>query len=156
MMWPSKEEWEGGRAPLIDPATVRRRTVYLPIIRNEMPSVLRLFDFADSATSSGKRNRSTTAPQALYMMNSDFLREQSLAFAKFLVANGGFDSDSERIERAYMMALARKPDAEELRFGLTYIANYPGDGAEDSNPRLEAWQSLAQMLMVSNEFHFIQ
>ena len=155
-LWPSKEEWEGGRAPLIDPATVRRRTVYLPIIRNEMPSVLRLFDFADSATSSGKRNRSTTAPQALYMMNSDFLREQSLAFAKFLVANGGFDSDSERIERAYMMALARKPDAEELRFGLTYIANYPGDGAEDSNPRLEAWQSLAQMLMVSNEFHFIQ
>ena len=155
-LWPSKEEWEGGRPPLIDPATVWRRTVYLPIIRNEMPSVLRLFDFADSATSSGKRNRSTTAPQALYMMNSDFLREQSLSFAKFLVTNGGFDSDSQRIERAHMMALARKPDAEELRFGLAYIANYPSDGAEDSSPRLAAWQSLAQMLMVSNEFHFIQ
>ncbi len=155
-LWPSRGEWEGGRPPLINPTTVRRRTVYLPIIRNEMPSVLRLFDFADSATSSGKRNRSTTAPQALYMMNSDFLREQSFSFAKFLVTKGGFDSDSQRIERVYLMALARKPDAEELRFGLRYIANYPSDWAEDSNPRLEAWQSLAQMLMVSNEFHFIQ
>ena len=155
-LWPGKEEWEGGRPPLINPTTVRRRTVYLPIIRNEMPSVLRLFDFADSATSSGRRNRSTTAPQALYMMNSDFLREQSLSFAKFLVANGGFDSDSQRIERVYLMALARTPDADELRFGLSYIANYPSDGAEDSNLRLDAWQSLAQMLIVSNEFHFIQ
>ena len=155
-LWSGEEEWEGGRPPLINPTTVRRRTVYLPIIRNEMPSVLRLFDFADSATSSGKRNRSTTAPQALYMMNSDFLREQSLSFAKLLVANGGFDSDSQRIERAYLIALARRPDAEELRFGLSYIANYPSDGAKDSSPRLEAWQSLAQMLTVSNEFHFIQ
>ena len=90
------------------------------------------------------------------MMNSDFLRERFLSFAKFLVANGGFDSDSQRIERVYLMALARRPDAEELGFGLSYIANYPSGGAEDSNPRLEAWQSLAQMLMVSNEFHFIQ
>lgn len=155
-LWPSRDEWEGGRPPLIEPTTVRRRTVYLPIIRNEMPSVLRLFDFADSATSSGKRNRSTTAPQALYMMNSDFLQEQSLSFAKFLVANGGFDSDPQRIEQAYLMALTRKPDAEELRFGLTYIANYPSDGAEDANPRLEAWQSLAQTLMISNEFHLLQ
>ena len=66
-LWPDRDEWGGGRPPLIKPEEVRRRTVYLPIIRNKMPSVLRLFDFADSATSSGRRNRRQhRAPGSLY------------------------------------------------------------------------------------------
>jgi hypothetical protein len=155
-LWPIRDEWGGGRPPLIKPEEVRRRTVYLPIIRNQMPSVLRLFDFADSATSSGRRNRSNTAPQALFMMNSGFLRERSLSFAKFLLADGRYDSDSQRIERAYWISLTRKPEPDELEFGLSYIANYPSNEAADSNPRLDAWQSFARMLMVSNEFHYVQ
>ena len=156
-LWPSRDKWRGGRRPPpIKPEEARRRTVYLPIVRNKMPSVLRLFDFADSATSSGKRNQSNTAPQALFMMNSGFLHERSLSFAKFLLANGGYDNDSQRIERAYGIALTRKPEPDELKFGLSYIAYYPGNGAADSNPRLDAWQSFARMLMVSNEFHYVQ
>ena len=155
-LWPDRDEWGGGRPPLIKPEEVRRRTVYLPIIRNKMPSVLRLFDFADSATSSGRRNRSNTAPQALFMMNSGFLRERSGSFAKFLLADGRYDDDSRRIERAYRISLTRKPEPDELDFGLTYIANYPGNEAEDSKPRHDAWRSFARMLMVSNEFHYVQ
>ena len=155
-LWPEREKWEGGRPPPIKPEQVRRRTVYLPIIRNKMPSVLRLFDFADSATSSGKRSRSNTAPQALFMMNSDFLYERSLSFAKFLSTSRGYESDSLRIERAYLSALTRRPETEELKFGLNYLADYPSSGPDDSNPGLDAWQSLARMLMVSNEFHFVR
>ncbi len=54
-----------------------RRSVYVPVFRNAIPELFEAFDFADPSTVTGRRNVSTVAPQALFLMNHPFVAEQS-------------------------------------------------------------------------------
>jgi hypothetical protein len=146
---------EGGRRGSVDEAKDRRRSVYLPLLRNQLPRMMDLFDFVDSATSTGKRPESNVAPQALFAMNSDFVRERARSFAKHLLSDGSPD-DAARIQRAYRMALTRDPAAGELQENLNYLTGYPRAGAEPADSWLEAWQSLCHVLLASNEFHYVE
>ena len=134
-------------------ANSRRRTVYLPITRGGIPAMLRSFDFVDASTSTGKRNRTNVAPQALYMMNSPFVLERSRAFARHLLADGSRD-DPARIDRAYRLAWGRTPESSKIVKALGYIEEYPVR-AESTNPRLDAWAGFCRLLMSSNEFHYV-
>ena len=135
-------------------ADYRRRTIYLPLHRHKLPSLLTLFDFGDASQSSGQRFQSDIAPQALYLLNSQFVHEQSHALAAYLLA--GEDRDgSNRVEQAYLMALTREPTLEELRSGLDFIKDHPAKQPNDSGQSLAAWQSFCKMLMISNEFHYV-
>src|SRR5262249_40088149 len=51
-----------------------RRTVYLPVIRNDLPALFQLFDFGDSLSVNGRRSSTNVAPQALFMLNSPLVR----------------------------------------------------------------------------------
>src|SRR5262249_59681025 len=52
------------------PVRSLRRTVYLPVIRNDLPALFQLFDFGDALSVNGRRSATNVAPQALFMMNS--------------------------------------------------------------------------------------
>jgi hypothetical protein len=52
-------------------ATVR--SVYLPYFRNALPELIAAFDPADPSTTTGRRDASTVAPQALFMLNHPFV-----------------------------------------------------------------------------------
>jgi hypothetical protein len=71
------------------------------------------FDQPDAMSSCAFRPVSTHALQALSLMNSDFMTEQSAAFAKRIQAEASKDSDAE-VQRAYWLALGRAPRATEL------------------------------------------
>jgi hypothetical protein len=144
-----------GKKLIVDPDQVRRRTVYLPLIRNKMPNVLKLFDFVDSTTCTGKRNETNIAPQALYMMNSKFVHERAESFAQFLLADKTLE-DKSRIERAYWKALTRKPTSTEVREMFDYIGDYPKNPTAVAEDKQEAWQSFCRILMASNEFNILQ
>src|SRR5690606_36039754 len=47
----------------------RRRSVYLPMVRNDLPEMLRLFDIADPELVTGRRPVTNVPAQALYLMN---------------------------------------------------------------------------------------
>ena len=130
-----------------------RRTIYLPLHRHKLPSLLTLFDFGDAAQSSGKRAQSDIAPQALYLMNSGFVHSRSRALAEHLFADDDHDDDA-RVERAYLIALTRKPTPRELKSALYFIEKHPAK-PNDSGPRAAAWRSFCKMLMISNEFHYV-
>ena len=66
-------------------ANDRRRSVYLPVFRNALPEIFEVFDFADPSMVTGRRNVSTVAPQALFLMNHPFVIEQSRAAARRLL-----------------------------------------------------------------------
>ena len=63
------------------PPFSHRRTVYGFIDRQNLPGVLRTFDFASPDATVGMRHATTTPPQALFLMNSPFVVEQARAFA---------------------------------------------------------------------------
>ena len=54
-----------------------RRSVYLPVFRNSLPDLFEVFDFADPSMVVGRRNVSTVAPQALFLLNHPFVLDQA-------------------------------------------------------------------------------
>ncbi len=137
----------------LDPEKTPRRMVYLPLRRANLPPLLNMFDFGDATTSMGKRNATNVAPQALFMMNSNFIAERSKKLASTLLASRSLD-DSRRIQKAYLRILNRRANPEEVREGITYVTGFekrfPGDAAH-----LKGWQSYCRTLMASNEFLFV-
>src|SRR5207249_37440 len=66
-----------------------RRSVYTPVFRNRMLELFEVFDFADPNVCMGKRNVSTVAPQALYLMNSPFVMDLAKGTAKRILSLPG-------------------------------------------------------------------
>jgi hypothetical protein len=131
-----------------------RRSVYAPVFRNALPDLFEVFDFADPSMVVGRRNVSTVAPQALFLMNHPFLLEQSRHAARRLLA-GPYRDDTTRIDRAYRLALGRKPGAAERRIALKFLAQSEdaGDGATASPE--DAWALLFQTLFASIDFRYV-
>ncbi len=137
----------------LHPDDTQRRTVYLPIYRNKMPTLLTLFDFADPSASIADRAKTNIAPQGLYFMNSDFVHERARALAGHVLQVDA-PRDSDRVEKAYWIALTRKPKPQEVDEALDYIAEYPVPD-DKSDPRLERWQSFCRLLLGSNEYSYV-
>ena len=136
----------------IDPTTSPRRMVYLPLRRANLPTLLNLFDFGDAVTSLGKRPVTNVAPQALFMMNSEFVSERAANLARQLLEEEEW-SDAERLERAHLRVLTRKPDPIEVDQGLSYVGGFRSQ-FENSAPQ-EAWQSYCRILLASNDFIYV-
>jgi hypothetical protein len=141
-----------GRPPL-DLDELKRRTLYIPVRRGSIPVLLTTFDYGDATTAGDGRSRTNVAPQTLFMINSRFVVERSKEFAKRLLDDAAL-SDKERIERAYLMALTRRPEADEIDSALTYIGNLEKQLGK-SDAHLIAWQSLCHVLMATNEFLYL-
>ncbi|MFN0088474.1 MAG: PSD1 and planctomycete cytochrome C domain-containing protein [Blastocatellia bacterium] len=136
----------------LNPEKLKRRTVYLPVRRANLPTLLNLFDFGDATTMGGKRQLTNVATQALFWLNSDFLTDHSASVAKSLLVEES--SDAVRVEKAYLRILNRFPEAGDASAALKYIEGYrlkfPGENAVQA-----AWQSLCRVLMSSNDFIYV-
>jgi hypothetical protein len=126
-------------------ASSNRRSVYLPAFRNALPEMLEVFDAADPSTVTGNRNSGTVAPQALYMMNSPFVLDQSRHAATRLLGEKHAD-DEARITRAYRLALGRGPTDGERAIAKRYLK---GKNEKD------AWTALFHALFASAEFRYV-
>ena len=146
----------------------RNRSVYLPMLRGLVPRPLQVFDFAEQGMVTGSRNRTTVAPQALYLLNDPFVRRASLDMADRLLAHGEWD-DTQRINWAYRLTLARTATAPEIDRALHYLTDYESEAAglqaatpsekdsiQPANPRAAAWASFCQALFGSAEFRYLQ
>ncbi|HEX3148889.1 MAG TPA: DUF1549 and DUF1553 domain-containing protein [Gemmataceae bacterium] len=106
-----------------DPADHVRRSVYLFARRNKRDPFLEAFDLPDSNLSCPKRERSTTAPQALAMLNANEAAEAAKALAERLQREGS--SDGERVERAYRLVLGRSPSTAERERAMEFLRGSP-------------------------------
>jgi hypothetical protein len=139
----------------------RKRSVYLPIVRGNLPEMLKLFDFPEPSIISGSRDVTTVATQALFMMNSDFMMTQSDALAGRVLGESEMDDDT-RIELAYRLTLGRSPSDEETKTALTFVEETTasldaGQSKKDNNDaKAKAWAGLAQALFGSAEFRYVE
>ena len=135
-----------------------KRSVYLPIVRGLVPEVLKVFDFPEPSMIYGSRDVTTVATQALYMMNSEFVTGNAEAFAQRLLDDDG-QTDADRIDRAWQIALARLPSEAEQNDALAFVSQ-TSESFEDSEPksvrRKKAWTSLAQSLFAAAEFRYVE
>jgi hypothetical protein len=136
----------------------KRRSIYLPVVRNALPDVLTLFDAADPNSVTAARNDTTVPPQALFLMNHPFVREQAKEFAQALFAENKLN-DAARLREAYRRALSRPPSDDEVSRALSFLTEYQSRarslGRSEADARTSAWQDVCQMLLCCNEFLYI-
>ncbi len=121
------------------------RSVYLPIIRDQLPEALTLFDFPDPSLIIGERASTTIPGQSLFLMNNTFVIRQADGMAETLLSGEG--SDEELIERAYLLCYSRPPNDTEINSALKFLEDY---GQKHS--RRVTWTALCQALFASAEF----
>jgi len=99
------------------------RSVYLPLVRGVTPHALEAFDPVDQTLVSGTRDTTTVPGQALYLLNSSFVRKQSLLLAERLLK----DKDATEVSRvttAYRSTLGRAPTEKEVERARAFLGEY--------------------------------
>ena len=150
-----------------DPLEYNRRGIYILLRRNFAFPMFEAFDRPDNAVSCPKRDVTTVAPQALWILNNRTAFEQAVEFAARLVREEG-DNPPLWIERGWNLALARPPTAIEKRQALQLMNSLaqrkvrPEDWTEIPDaltkvplPRTAALVKLCLTMFNLNEFAFI-
>lgn len=109
----------GGRPETIFGSGNVRRTLYALIDRENLPAVMRTFDFANPDLSIPQRAETTVPQQALFGLNHPFVVQQAKAVAKS--SSRASTSEAGRIEFIYRHLFQRSPSAEELRAALAFV-----------------------------------
>ena len=133
---------------LTNSASIRRRAVYSFIDRQDLPNLLRVFDFPNPDQHSAQRSHTMVPQQALFLMNSPVVLQRVERF----VAGVDFQSVSpeNRIEFLYQKFFQRSPTPDELRIGTTFVSS-----AETSGTMARKyWQQYVQLLLMTNEFNY--
>ena len=103
------------------PEEAARRSIYVFVKRSVPLPLLEAFDAADTGQTCARRNVTTIAPQALTLLNGEFVQEEARWFAERLRKEAG-DEPTREVERAYRLALARPPTASEMETAQGFLA----------------------------------
>jgi hypothetical protein len=146
------------------PEEQRRRSIYMMTKRSLLLPLMTTFDFADTTQPCTQRNVSTVAPQALALLNNDFVHGQSTALAERVLADVG-DDEAAQVERAWWLALSRAPTGRERSAALEHLqaqqrhlagrAGADGQALSPDTARRLALASLCHVLVNTNEFIYV-
>jgi hypothetical protein len=156
--FPPIEKWDFSQhRPFIGNDRSRRRSVYRLTHRLRQDSFLEMFDEPDASSTTDVRVSSTVPQQALFLMNSDVVRELAAAFAQRL---GAASDDAARVELAHELAYSRRALPSEVRAACAYVKRYNQQAARSGlNPvgaEAEAWLSYARTILASHEFFYVE
>jgi hypothetical protein len=136
-----------------------KRSVYLPIVRDFVPEVLDLFDFAEPSLIVAARDVTNVPSQALFLMNNPFVRAQAATLARRVLATP--IDYPERIRLAYQLALSRPPTEPELSRAQQFLlgearALIPVKEGSKANAAETSWSAFCQALFACAEFRYLR
>jgi hypothetical protein len=121
-----KELYEGSKGGWSTSENERdhaRRSIYIFARRNLRFPFLEVFDAPDSCLSCPQRERSTTAPQSLALLNADEVLNASHATAARLMREA--DNDEDRITLACQYVIGRGPTPDERAMARRFLKLSP-------------------------------
>ena len=151
-----------------DLADHNRRSLYIFARRNLRFPFLEVFDAPDSNLTCPERGRSTTAPQALTLVNSEEVMAAANAAAARLLKEA--KKDDERIQLAFRVALGRRANGKELKMAREFLetcesrrkeTHYKLEtrnserGIDQSLLTSAAWAELCRALFNLNSFVYV-
>ena len=110
-----------------------------------MPPVMTTFDFPSPSASCPERPQTTVSPQALYMMNNEFVMDCAAAMVSRKEV-AGTDDASGKVARLYALLYGRAPKELEQQKARAFLGATPDE---------KRWQHYAHALMLANEFVFV-
>ncbi len=171
-MYVPKEALEGNSDPdkiwpPFDEVQGSRRAVYAYVKRGLVVPLLDVLDLCDTTRSADRRNVTHVAPQALTLMNGDFVNRQARYLADRLLREAP-ENEPRQIELAFRLAVCRPPESEELvlvksflryqRDDLAREAHVAGGGttgsADGAKIRRAALVQLGRVIFNWNEFAY--
>ncbi|MHC4993485.1 MAG: DUF1549 and DUF1553 domain-containing protein [Planctomycetota bacterium] len=133
--------------PDIDGTT--HRSVYLPVMRDKLPDVLELFDFAEPSMVTGDRATTNVPLQSLYLLNSEFVTDRAAGLAKRVMKEAG--SNQARTRLAFELCFGRAPDRDENEMADAFLSRGAALGADE----LETLSGYCQALLCAGEFRYV-
>lgn len=131
----------------------RQRSIYLPIVRDNLPEFLAIFDAADPSLITGDRQQTTVPSQGLFLMNNAFVMQAADSAAESLLH---LSQDDQRVHEAFLQFFGRPPNQRERdksnEFLKAYQAQLEKDAINPLGQTREMWSSFCQALIASAEF----
>ncbi|TWT37238.1 Planctomycete cytochrome C [Posidoniimonas corsicana] len=121
-----------------------RRSIYVAVRRNFLPPMALAFDMPSPFSSMGRRTRSNVPAQALVLLNSPFVAEQTSAWAER--THAAAEDSHATARKLYVSGLGREPSEEELESLVEFVA---------AGPAVEGWAEAAHALVNSKEFIYL-
>jgi hypothetical protein len=97
-----------------------RRSIYAFVRRNSRYPMFHAFDMPDTHESCSRRTVTTTAPQALNLLNDRAILVSAQSFAGRVLKEAGADV-TRQIALAYRLAFAREPEADERGMAINFL-----------------------------------
>jgi len=140
-----------------------RRTVYGFIDRQNLPGLFRVFDMASPDSHTPQRHQTSVPQQALWLMNSPFAIEQALRLAARVRVAEGSVPGAAHIQELHRLVFQRAASDDDVRLANDFLRRpLPADTGKPVEPKfreknipLTAWQRYVQVLLLSDEFAFV-
>ncbi|HWB07653.1 MAG TPA: DUF1553 domain-containing protein [Pirellulales bacterium] len=125
-----------------------RRSLYLMSVRTgaKTADFGPLFDGADCSAVVERRNQSTVAPQALFLMNDPFVLDLAAALSERILRDVSEEDQSRRIDRLYQIVLGRPPTPAEIDIGQRLLEESVGT---------DGWTRYCHVMLCTNEFVYV-
>ena len=142
--------------PKFNEAQANRRTIYAYVKRSMIVPFLEVMDLCDTTRPAPERLITSVAPQALTMLNGDFVNRQAGYFANRLVAQAGTDATGQ-IRLAYRLALCRESTVREQNLMRQFIESETArrlgetEGLSEADARHYALTQMCRVILNLNE-----
>lgn len=118
-------------------------------------TILDLFDGAKMNPNCVQRTASTVPLQSLALLNSEFARARSKAFANRVVKDAGHDILTQ-IDFAFERAVGRSPTAEERASSSEFLNNQAAHYSGRADSEVLVLTDFCQMLFASSSFLYVE
>jgi hypothetical protein len=122
------------------------RSLYLPVVRNDLSPFMVTFDFADPDMVVGKRPATNVPAQALMLLNDSMVREMAERLAELTWV----DSLDRSTEKLFQSTFGRQPTNEEIERIRQFVGN-----DDDLSSIQSAWVDVTHSLLASTEYRWL-
>jgi mono/diheme cytochrome c family protein len=154
----------GDQATAVGGNPVRRRTdfpcrsVYLPVIRNDLPELFEVFDFVNPHMSTGTRPKTTVPMQGLFMLNDAMVMAAAESTARRTIAETASQSSEAHIDRMFQLIVSSSPTDKEREALQSFldatVSRFQSSSEPDSE--LKALTLACHALFASSRFQFLE
>jgi hypothetical protein len=135
---------------------VWRRSIYIYVKRSVLVPLIEVFDCPVTTVSAPTRSVSTVSPQALALMNNEFILEQAGYFAERIAREAGNEKRAQVI-RAFKIALGRIPSDKEIDWSLGFLKSQTAGYAKRKHEMAEiaGLRDFCHAMINLNEFLYV-
>jgi hypothetical protein len=118
------------------------RTMFEPVERRKRNDTMAMFDGPDPKGIIPERADTTTAPQALFLLNNQLVLQAAERLALSVKERPSLKTDEARLDYVYRKLIGRPPSSQEKELALNYIKS-------------SSWGNFLQVLLCTNEFMYV-